>query len=173
MSAAAHIPLHEYLATVYEPDAEYVDGHIEERHVGEWLHNVVQRAILFHFFTREREWNIWAIQEQRTQVAPTKVRLPDVSVFPRSLTPEDVWTRPQLIAIEVLSPEDRQARMDERIDNYRAFGVPHIWIVDPEARAGWDVSDGNWTRRARFEVPGAEMYLDLPELFAQMDRDLS
>ena len=173
MASAAHIPLHQYLATVYEPDAEYVDGRIEERNVGEWLHNVVQRAILFHFFTRERAWSIWAIQEQRTQVAPTKVRLPDISVFPRSLTPEDVWTRPQLIAIEVLSPEDRRARMDERIDNYRAFGVPHIWIVDPIARAAWDASDGTWTRCARFEVSATEIYLDISELFSQLDRDLA
>ena len=136
MLTAAPIPLKEYLATVYEPDAEYVDGRIEERNAGEWLHNVVQRAILFHFFTREREWNIWAIQEQRTQVAPTKVRLPDISVFPRSLTPEDVWTRPQLVAIEVLSPEDRRARMDERIDNYRAFGVSHICDRRPDRPRG-------------------------------------
>ncbi len=111
--------------------------------------------------------------EQRTRVASTKVRLPDVCVFRRGEPIEQVFTRPQLIAVEVLSPEDRRSRMDEKIANYRAFGIPHIWIVDPAERAGWDCSSGEWTPAVRFEVPNTPIYLDLPELFAQLDRDLT
>jgi len=97
------------------------------------------------------------------------VRVPDVSVFPRDLPVEQVFTRPQLIAIEVLSPEDRHSRMDKKIRNYIDFGVGHIWVVDPAARIGWDCSDGNWVRRERFEVSNSLIYLSLPELFAELD----
>jgi len=55
-----------------------------------------------------------AIQEQRTRVDVTKTRLPDVSVFSRELPIEQIFTRPQLIAIEVLSPEDWHYRIAER-----------------------------------------------------------
>jgi hypothetical protein len=31
--------------------------------------------------------------------------------------PEPVFTAPQLIAVEILSPEDRQSKMQERIED--------------------------------------------------------
>ncbi len=40
------VPLEVYLASSYEPDAEYVDGVIEERPMGEWNHADWQAAIL-------------------------------------------------------------------------------------------------------------------------------
>jgi len=82
---------------------------------------------------------------------------------------ESVFTRPQLIAIEVLSPEDRHSRMDKKIRNYLDFGVRQVWVVDPATRTGWDCSDGNWVRKERFEIAGSPIYLSLPELFAELD----
>ena len=35
MSARTLISVEDYLATAYEPDCDFVDGHIEERNVGE------------------------------------------------------------------------------------------------------------------------------------------
>jgi Uma2 family endonuclease len=84
---------------------------------------------------------------------------------------EQVFTRPQLIAIEVLSPEDRHSRIEARMSNFRSFGVPNLWVVDPETRSGWDLSDGNWVRKERLEVASSPIYLSLPELFAKIDED--
>jgi Uma2 family endonuclease len=169
MATSTAVSIEEYLSTVYEPDMDYVDGELEDRNVGEYDHNVVQKRILFWFDRRTKEWRIRAVQEQRTRVAPSKFRIPDVSVFARDLPVEQVFTRPQLIAVEVLSPEDRHSRMDEKIRNYIDFGVPNIWVVDAAARVGWDCSDGNWLRKERFEVSGSPIYLSLPELFAELD----
>jgi Uma2 family endonuclease len=171
MATATQISLETYLTTSYEPDVDYVDGVLEERNVGEFDHNMVQRAILFWFYLHEKEWRIRSIQEQRTKVASTKVRLPDVSVFSREIPIEQVFTRPQLIAIEVLSPEDRHSRIDKKVKNYIEFGVRNIWVVDPETRVGWDCSDGNWVHKDRFEVANSAIYLSLPALFAKMDED--
>jgi hypothetical protein len=55
--------------------------------------------------------------------------------------------------------------------NFASFGVPNLWVVDPETRVGWDCSDGNWVRKERFEVANSAIYLSLPELFAQIDQD--
>jgi Uma2 family endonuclease len=173
MAALAQVSLEEYLGTSYEPDMDYVDGKLEERNVGEYDHTLVQRAILFWFYLREREWGIRSLQEQRTRVGATKVRLPDVSVFARSTPTEQVFTKPQLIAIEVLSPEDRRSRMDKKIRNYIEFGVRNVWVVDPQEREGWDCSDGRWLRTERFTVANSPIYLALPELFAKMDADVA
>jgi Uma2 family endonuclease len=169
MAIATHITLEEYLKTTYEPDAEYIDGEIEERNVGEHDHNTVQMALLLWFHRNSKEWKIRVVPEQRTRMSSTRVRIPDVSVFSRDLPIEQVFTRPQLIAVEVLSPEDRHSKMQEKIDDYIAFRVPNIWIVDPKQRIGWDCSDGNWTRKERFELPGSPIYLSLDELFRELD----
>jgi Uma2 family endonuclease len=171
MATTTQIALETYLTTSYEPDVDYVDGVLEDRHVGEYDHNMVQRAILFWFYRHEREWRIRSIQEQRTRVASTKVRIPDVCVFSRDVSVEQVFTKPQLIAIEVLSPEDRHSRIDARMNNFRSFGVPNLWVVEPETRSGWDLSDGNWVRKERFEVANSPIYLSLAELFAKIDED--
>jgi Uma2 family endonuclease len=173
MATATHITLEEYLKTTYEPDADYIDGEIEERNVGEYDHNIVQMALVLWFHRNAKEWKIRVVQEQRTRLTPTRVRIPDVSVFSRDLPIEQVFTHPQLIAIEVLSPEDRHSKMQQRIDDYRAFGVPNIWVVDPKQRVGWDCSDGNWIRcerfQERFDVAGSPIYLSLDELFRELD----
>jgi Uma2 family endonuclease len=171
MATATLTSLETYLTTSYEPDCDFVDGILEDRNVGEYDHNVVQMAILFWFHQHGREWRIRAIQEQRTRVASTRVRIPDVCVFSRDVPIEQVFTRPQLIAIEVLSPEDRHSRIEARMNNFRSFGVPNLWVVDPETRSGWDLSDGNWVRKERLEVAGSPIYLSLPELFAKIDED--
>jgi len=169
MATATRIPIEQYLTTPYEPDAEYVNGEIEERNVGEYDDNAVQWAILDWFRRHDKEWRTRTIQEQRTRLAAETVRIPDVSVWSRSVPIQPVFTHPQLIVVEVLSPEDRQSRVQEKIEDYRRFQVPHIWIVDPGKRIGWDCSDGNWLRRSRFEAAGSPVYLDLDELFRDLD----
>ena len=171
MATATEISLETYLTTSYEPDMDYVDGVLEDRNVGEYDHQVVQMAILIWFYLHGKEWRIRSIQEQRTKVASTRVRIPDVCVFSRDVPIEQVFTRPQLIAIEVLSPEDRHSKIEARMSNFRSFGVPNLWVVDPETRSGWDLSDGNWVRKERLEVANSPIYLSLPELFAQIDQD--
>jgi Uma2 family endonuclease len=169
MATTAQISLEEYLRTPWEPDAEYVRGEVQERHMGEYEHNIVQREILFWFRLHDKAWQTRTIQEQRTRLTSGDIRIPDVSVWKRVVPVQPVFDQPQLIAVEVLSPEDRQSRMQEKIEDYRSFQVPNIWIVDPVKRLGWDCSDGNWTRKNRFEVADSPIYLELQELFKELD----
>jgi Uma2 family endonuclease len=171
MATATQVSLDLYLSSVYEPDVDYVDGELEDRNVGHYDHSSVQQEIWLWFHLHAKEWRVRSVIEQRTRVAATKVRIPDVSVFSRSTPVEQVFSRPQLIAIEVLSPEDRHSRMDKKIQNYIEFGVSNIWVVDPQKREGWNCSDGNWVRTERLEVPSTSIYLSLAELFNKIDAD--
>ena len=38
------------------------------------------------------------------------------------------------LVVEVLSPEDRQARVDEKVTEYLACGVRLVWVADPTRR---------------------------------------
>lgn len=171
MATATHIPLEQYLSTNYEPDAEYVDGQIEERNVGEYEHNLVQLALVNWFNEHGREWKIRSIQEQRTRLTPTRYRIPDVCVFRRELPRESIFTQPQLIAIEVLSPEDKHGKIQERIEDFINFQISNVWVIDPIKRIGWNCSDGNWIRQEQFAVSGTSIYLSLNELFRRIDED--
>ena len=62
------------------------------------------------------EWHVWAVGELRTQVASNRVRLPDVAiVFDDQALNEELRTTPPLIAIEILSPDDRLNRVILRL----------------------------------------------------------
>jgi hypothetical protein len=63
MATATFIPVEVYLRSSYEPDAEYVDGEIEERPMGEHDHAAWQAAIQRLFFAHEQEWNIEVLPE--------------------------------------------------------------------------------------------------------------
>jgi Uma2 family endonuclease len=169
MAATVQISLGQYLQTPFDPDAEYVRGKIQERNMGEYEHNTVQRAILLWFHLHDKAWQTRTIQEQRTQYSNGDIRIPDVSVWRRDVPIQPVFDQPQLIAVEVLSPEDRHSRVQEKIEDYRKFRVPNIWIVDPIKRVGWDCSDGNWTQREQFQVADSPIYLNLIELFKELD----
>jgi Uma2 family endonuclease len=168
MATATHIPIELYLHSSYEPDADYVDGEIQERHVGEFDHNAVQKALLVWFYLREQQWQVKIIQEQRMRVSATRVRIPDSCVYGNDFQVEQVFTRPPLICIEVLSPEDRHLRIQERITDYIHFGVKNIWVIDPQTQTGWDCSSGAWIPVGRFTVAGTEIELPLADLFASM-----
>ena len=129
----------------------------------------MQWAILNCFRRHDKEWKTRTTQEQRTILGPEKVRIPDVSVWRREVPVHPVFSQPQLIAIEVLSPEDRHSKVQEKIEDYRGFGVPHIWIVDPIGRVGWNCSNANWTKASRFAIEGTPIHLDLEELFRELD----
>ncbi len=169
MATTAQISMTEYLRSTFKPDAEFVNGGIEERNVGEYDHNAVQKAILLWFDQHDKEWRTRSIQEQRTRMKSGNVRIPDVSVFPRHFPVEQVFTLPQLIAVEVISLEDRQSKIQERIEDYLDFGIANIWVIDPKKRLGWDCTSGNWIRKDRFELDQSPIYLSIGELFRQVD----
>ena|SRR6185437_12644812 len=167
MATTAHISLGEYLGTAYRPDREYVDGELRERNVGKWEHARVQWLLALWFGTHEAEWGIVGGTEQRVQVAPNRVRVPDLVVLRAGQQPE-VLTQPPLLVIEILSPDDTYSDMQERVRDYRGMGVETVWIIDPRTRSGRMCSGADWLEASRLAVHGTPLYVDLPEIFRQL-----
>src|SRR5690349_519332 len=142
MAVETLISVEEYLNTSYDPDVEYVDGVLVERNVGDWLHSLIQRNIIFAFTLKYP--HIYAVPELRSQTRATRYRLPDVCVL---LTPPT--TRYLLdaahIAIEVLSESDRASEVIEKLQEYAAKGVPNIWLIDPRLEQMSVYHGGNLT----------------------------
>ena len=130
MATAATIPIEIYLLSSYEPDAEYVDGVIEQRLMGEYDHAAWQVAILAYFL-RRAEWKVKALPELRVQVSRTRIRVPDVTVLDHDAPKEQIITHPHLAVFEILSAEDIVTRLLSKLADYAAMGIEGIFVIDP------------------------------------------
>jgi len=162
----------EYLSTTWSPDREFVDGRIEERNLGEKEHSLIQRYLTFLFMLKRAEWKVEVFPELRTQIGARNFRVPDVLVV-RAGQPFDRYlTSPPLIAIEILSPEDRLTAMQDKAAQYRAFGIENIWIIDPQQRIAYRYAAAGLeeTHAGELNVDGTPIRVVLSELFAELDR---
>lgn len=69
---------------------------------------------------------------------------------------------PPLIAIEILSPDDRLSEVRNKLEEYRAWGVAHVWLADPHSRRLYRCDEG-LAEVERFTVsePGLDISADL------------
>jgi len=171
MASATLIPVSEYLSSSYRPDCDYVEGELQERNVGERTHSLLQLIIGTIFHINRKAWDIIAGTELRVHVAERRYRIPDICVLRRSDPVDDIVQKAPLICIEVLSPEDRMKRVQERFADYARMGVENMWLIDPTSRHAWMVSaDGSQQRVIdAFAVPGTPIRVDLAEVFAELD----
>ena len=172
------VSVEEYLSTVYEHDCEYVDGAIEERDLGEFEHSFLQLFLGSIFVMHRAEWGVVAVSEQRIQLAPKKFRVPDLAILRAGTPRERVLTRPPLLVIEILSPEDTMRRTAAKAEEYRAFGIEHVWVIDTYARVAYRGADAGLelVRNGELVIPGTPI-LVVPEptraerTRAQLQRD--
>jgi Uma2 family endonuclease len=171
MSSATLVPVSEYLTASYEHDCDYIDGELQERSVGEISHSFLQTVLATMFNANRRQWGVVAGTELRVQVAARRYRVPDICVIRRSDPKDPIVQTAPLICIEVLSPEDRIQRVQERFADYATMGVEHMWLLDPVRRQAWVVSaDGSQTHvESEFIVPGTPIRVSLAEVFAELD----
>lgn len=66
-----------------------------------------------------------------TVVGPDVAYFTDVSTFD-DVTPK--WSESPLLAVEVLSPNDKMSDMNEKIEDYLLSGVKVVWLADYEQK---------------------------------------
>lgn len=86
----------------------------------------------------------------------------------RSHSVEEVLTRPPLAVIEILSPEDRISRYNERLGDYRQMGIQNVWVIDPSTHVGYDCSTTAWLPVEEFCVTGTPISLRLSDLWSEL-----
>lgn len=111
---------------------------------------------------------------------PRTVRAPDVAfvgqgrLHPGAVSAPTLKVAPDLAA-EILSPSETASRLDEKLDDYAASGIPLVWVIDPKRRTVMVIArDGpvRWLRDgdtldAGSVVPG--FACAVADLFAGLD----
>ena len=133
----------EYLRTSYPGlDREYRDGEVLERALPDRLHSKTQKLLISLFALLEQRLPLFGYPELRLRLRPGLIRIPDMSVFYPEEPTENVPGKPPFIAIEILSPDDRMSEVLGKLEEYRAWGVAHVWLVDPHAQRMYVCADG-------------------------------
>src|SRR5579872_785187 len=135
MSTTTLVSVEEYLRTSYpDGDREYIDGRVVERNMGTFQHGDWQTEMAIYI--AKHYPSIWRVVETRVQVKATRFRVPDISCgrMPKPRVP--IITEPPFLVIEILSPDDRTADTQDKIDDYLSFGIPYVWVINPLTRRG-------------------------------------
>lgn len=75
----------------------------------------------------------------RLETDPDTVLAPDVGFvakhrLPEGRLPKGFFPGPPDLAVEVVSPGDRASEVQEKVQDWLAFGVALVWIVEPRTR---------------------------------------
>jgi Uma2 family endonuclease len=121
----------EYLNTSYSPDREYRDGALIERNGGDKAHARLQVALGSYLHRRRKEWNVHVYIALRVKVRAGWYSIPDVCVYSEPDFEERYPSRPPLLWIEILTPDDRILNVWEKTRELLGNGVPYVWIINP------------------------------------------
>src|SRR5580658_5257205 len=142
MGVLAGVSVEEYLHSSFPGlDREYRDGALVERPTPDYPHGKTQALLIALFMALRKDLSLYPCAETRVKLRPGRFLIPDVAVF-HGKEPGLVPDMPPLIAIEILSPDDRLSEVREKLEEYRAWGVPHVWLVDPHSRRLYTCDEG-------------------------------
>jgi Uma2 family endonuclease len=169
MSVSHAVSLEEYLRTTYRPDCDWVDGKLRERNLGLFDHARLQVLLAMALGSREKQWNVIVLTEQRLRVNARRYRIPDLLVLPHDYDRSPVVSVPPLLCMEILSPDDTMREIVERCEDYLNMGVPEVWIFDPYKKKSY-VKGANGLHEAPLDgtLRCGAIEVSLPEVFGQL-----
>ena len=167
--ATGLISVDEYLTTDYMPSCEYADGVLYPKPLGTNKHATIQTEIAQLINLAFRGFR--ASTELTVQLRKDKYLIPDVAVQRKDLIQDPYPIEAIHLCVEVLSPGDRISVAFAKAEEYHAWGVPTVWILDPESRRSWEFCAG----QRPVEVPASgsltagEILIAYKDIFATLD----
>jgi Uma2 family endonuclease len=128
-------------------------------------HGGTQAELAYRFRVVRDSHHLFPVTETRMRLAPDLYRIPDVAVFAGGKPNEEVPSNPPLIAIEIVSPDDRHSELQDKLAEYEKWGVAHIWVVDPGRRSLATYRSGTLATVPHLTLPGYSVEIG-PDLFS-------
>ncbi len=179
------ITLEEFLElTETKPASEYIDGQIIQKPMPQGHHSIIQCKLAAELdITLERQGIATAFTELRCTFGGRSI-VPDIAVFENSRVPvnaegdiDNVFTIAPDWTIEILSPDQRPAKVLKNINHCIAHGTQMGWLIDPEDRVVMVVDAGQRLEviddlAVILPVPGfaKEIQLALADIFGWLQK---
>jgi Uma2 family endonuclease len=163
-TTTAGISLEQFLAMPHDgPEPDFVDGEVVERSMPDWVHSGIQAELCVIF---RRTASLVVRPELRVWPEVNKSYIIDVCAYPSGQQMPRFPTTPPIVAVEILSKDDRYTEINAKLDAYFKWGVAHIWLIDP-----WfpqlSVYDSQGLRRvSALDVPEFAIHITLEQLMA-------
>jgi len=149
----------QYLATSWEREPEYVRGELVERPLPNKTHGRLQ-LLLCILLGRAG----FGCTEVRMRIAGDVYRVPDFALFENE-PPGEIPDTPPLLIIEIASPDDRFADLMAKLNEYRRWGVKHLWLIEPGLKELRVYEEGSVKLVDRFEIPEFGLAIERTDLF--------
>ena len=156
-----------------KPQFELIDGQAEPKALGSKRHALLQ--LILCRILEQLGFRAWPELSLAIDVAWEPI--PDVAgTLGPEETEETYQSRPVAVAIEILSPSDRFALVDQKCRKYADWGVPDILLFDPINHTAWRWAPeysglvpitGSYSFRSK---PGAALILK--DVFQQLEEKL-
>jgi len=156
------ISIDEYLNTHFgDHEPEFVHGELIARAMANVTHGWLQALLSFHL--KDVRFCVFNIS---MRVAADIVRIADVAVF-STFPNEPIPSQPPLLVIEIISPEDLHTEVLRKLEDYRTWGVQHIWVIQPELKRFHVYESRSLVEVSQFELPEQNIRIGADELFAE------
>jgi Uma2 family endonuclease len=166
VATKTQITAEQYLRMTFEPDAEFVHGEIVERTMPDSIHGRLHFFIALAFGRLIQSSRLYPCLEVRMKLAPDVYRIPDFAVFMEPLKP--VPDTPPLVAIEILSKDDRHSDLMQKLEEYLTWGIANIWVVDPITKRFSAYSHLGLQNVSSFTLPDYPFQLTPSDLFSDL-----
>lgn len=167
MGAKTAISVEEYLRTSFpDLDKEYRDGELEERSLPDDPHSATQALLTYYFMLVAKRVRLFVRPDLRLKLRTGLYLIPDVSIYYPNPPGVPVPDHPPLIAVEILSPDERLHKLREKLEEYKAWGVPHVWVVDPHSRRLYTCDSGLFEVNS-LRVPELDIELGPADVFEE------
>ncbi|MBV9266694.1 MAG: Uma2 family endonuclease [Acidobacteriaceae bacterium] len=154
-----------------KPAYEYWYGRAVQKPMPTVLHGIVQALIAM--MLESAGWNTAA--EVRLKVVSDAEPVPDVIAVQGKFKGRYPATAPAL-CVEILSPRDTLAKALDKAAQYISWGSQAVWIIDPEKRTAWTLSQESSLGPSWIPPTGdlqiGETTIHLSTLFAEVDKKL-
>jgi len=164
--ATTLVSVDEYLRTSYSPNCEYRDGVLTQKSMPTRKHALIQSSVyrLLHALFPDLE----AVTELTVRLSENRYLVPDVAVQRKDRIQDPYPTEPIHLCVEILSPDDRLSEVIAKCEEYLAWGVPMVWIIDPVNRVAWEFSPNRPLHEVLSgdSLNAPEIAIPLAEIFA-------
>jgi Uma2 family endonuclease len=165
MSTRALVPVEEYLRMSFEgPDPEYLDGELVERNLGDDSHSSTQSNLDGILHPLKKKFRIHVRPEIHMRLAPTRIRVADLAIF-REKPADQIPSSPPYVVVEIVSPGDRYIEIHDKLEEYRHWGIKHIWLMDPTSQTFSVYDDAGLREVPVLVLPEYELTIQKSDVF--------
>lgn len=120
---------------------ELIDGILVEKPMASYQSYLGSVLIYFlYLYLEDHDLGVVLDAKGYLRLFPGRIRIPDVSFIswkrmPNQECPEEaIWSLAPDLAVEILSPENTAAEMEQKLIEYFQAGSKLVWYVEPEKR---------------------------------------